>query len=910
MFGGTSLQGFLGDRKKKATIAARAAGAFGGDILGAAKQSGIMGGFKNFGGIIARAGIFVARFIGPVGLAIAGVTAFAGIVKFAIDQQEEQRRKIEGLGDAALLTKDKLNTLGSIFGVTPTQSPLERAAVAAPMSTVDRGQVDTLRSSQEFKDKFAKDIKTLTEATAREAQITLESMAIQLEGSGFAKEQIAQILTALQEESGKTRLKLDFESVSLNTKSGQKILEKNAKDLVSNFARSYADGFDEVSTQVYDELGGTGGIVKTFVPTEAFKKESATAGKTIAGMLTGISGSFASGVIDAEEFKSSVNNVTAAIQSMPEPNQIMLMNNILGEMNSPLAKAAQGVSNLKDKYLLLQAAMLGVNTMTESEIKVLQNGNRSTDGGAQRAYNRVKSKLTREISSFKAVYDSLAKELAGGDDLTGGGDGGDGEKSAYQKAIDQITEQTLAILQQTKAFNKLKAAGYDTEKAFEIAKDPILAAALASTKVGSKQWKALTAAINNSKKAAEDFKKVQAQTLEGATQQFDESYGKVNETFSALEEGLQLAFNKANKADLDLISSSQSQIVGLEYTIDNLNSALDDIQLQEDAINEKYDKRIDALDKIQSANDEISRQQKSQLSIADALSQGDISAAAKAIQDARAEDAQASIESQRKSVEAARSSEIGGVRVNGKTKTQIEKDLLDLQKQIKKIEEESLEPAEERIRLAEEKLQKDISALTVSEKTKAEWDLIANNIRIAKTQTDDFVKSLNDALSAANNLTNVLKGLGAVNAKGTVPMVDANITPAQYAAVLASAKSESSSSNLGGSGIAGPATARLLRMSSGGMVPKYFASGGFARGTDTVPSMLTPGEFVVKKYAVQDFGTDRLKAINNGTYSGESVYNYELNVNVKSDANPDQIARAVMTQIKQIDSQRLRGNRL
>jgi hypothetical protein len=99
-------------------------------------------------------------------------------------------------------------------------------------------------------------------------------------------------------------------------------------------------------------------------------------------------------------------------------------------------------------------------------------------------------------------------------------------------------------------------------------------------------------------------------------------------------------------------------------------------------------------------------------------------------------------------------------------------------------------------------------------------------------------------------------------------------------------------------------------MSSGGMVPKYFANGGFAKGTDTVPSMLTPGEFVVKKYAVQDFGTDRLKAINNGTYSGESVYNYELNVNVKSDANPDEIARTVMTQIKQIDSQRLRGNRL
>jgi predicted outer membrane repeat protein len=100
-----------------------------------------------------------------------------------------------------------------------------------------------------------------------------------------------------------------------------------------------------------------------------------------------------------------------------------------------------------------------------------------------------------------------------------------------------------------------------------------------------------------------------------------------------------------------------------------------------------------------------------------------------------------------------------------------------------------------------------------------------------------------------------------------------------------------------------------LKFAMGGMVPKYFASGGYAMGTDTVPAMLTPGEFVVKKYAVESFGTENLKAINNGTYAGESVYNYSVNVSVKSDANPDQIARSVMTQIKQIDSQRIRSNK-
>jgi hypothetical protein len=99
-------------------------------------------------------------------------------------------------------------------------------------------------------------------------------------------------------------------------------------------------------------------------------------------------------------------------------------------------------------------------------------------------------------------------------------------------------------------------------------------------------------------------------------------------------------------------------------------------------------------------------------------------------------------------------------------------------------------------------------------------------------------------------------------------------------------------------------------MAAGGMVkPKYFAVGGKARGTDVVPAMLTPGEFVMSKYAVDSYGTNKMKAMNNGSYQGEKVYNYNLNVNVKSDANPEDIARVVMTQIRQVDSQRIRTQR-
>jgi hypothetical protein len=73
--------------------------------------------------------------------------------------------------------------------------------------------------------------------------------------------------------------------------------------------------------------------------------------------------------------------------------------------------------------------------------------------------------------------------------------------------------------------------------------------------------------------------------------------------------------------------------------------------------------------------------------------------------------------------------------------------------------------------------------------------------------------------------------------------------------------------------------------------------------------MLTPGEFVVRRHAVKSFGVDKLKAINNGAYSDSSVYNYSVTVNAATGANADEIARTVISKIKQVEGQKLRGNR-
>jgi len=69
--------------------------------------------------------------------------------------------------------------------------------------------------------------------------------------------------------------------------------------------------------------------------------------------------------------------------------------------------------------------------------------------------------------------------------------------------------------------------------------------------------------------------------------------------------------------------------------------------------------------------------------------------------------------------------------------------------------------------------------------------------------------------------------------------------------------------------------------SGGGLVsPLFFNKGGFVpatpfgtplftpMGSDTVPAMLTPGEFVQKKSAVSKFGLDFMKRVNNGDITG------------------------------------------
>jgi len=600
---------------------------------------------------------------------------------------------------------------------------------------------------------------------------------------------------------------------------------------------------------------------------------------------------------------------------------------------------------------------------------------------------------------------------------------------------------------------------YSSETAFAINSDEGLKAAedVISTKRkelddlrARNKWDAARdaqAALNTLVKDFDERLKQLKGTISFMQDMFDNGFSNAMEAFDVQETELNIQFKLDTKSRDTIIKEAQNQIAAIQYQVDDKEAALKAIEDQEQKINDKYDERIKALDAVEKANASIANQQKGQLTLAEALTSGDIAAAARAAQDMRAQQAADALTQQKDAVEQSRQYELSRVtgldKTDGKLKTrkELEKEIKNLQDQIFEIEENKLEPAQEFIRLRQIQLDKDIEGLTVLGKTRDAWEAIKNQVDLAMIKSAQFVESMQLALNVQKNLIQAYNdqkpsgndpsiaavvgatsepepeptptssptptstpeptpdptpkptgnpqpsstpkpsgtpypsstpaptgtptpsatpaptpkatttptpafnpfGGSPVTPTVSVPSVGMNLgvnkpitnvittitKPATVAvkavstAVVAAAKSVATGVSNVASAIKNVVTKPVTTiknalgkifggfgLSTGGIVPpRYFASGGFARGTDTVPAMLTPGEFIMSKYAVDTHGVDTLRAMNNGKSAGGAVYNntYTLTVNAKTNANPNEIAQVVMSTIKKVDDRRIRG---
>ena len=723
------------------------------------------------------------------------------------------------------------------------------------------------------------------------------------------------------------------------------------------------------------------------------------------------------------------------------------------------------------------------NTTFDNILQDLKNTRDATidaQGGAKELMRILSGK--KDLQLFNGIDQQLSKLGANSDfiDFVGGldnavkegiitinkgvvayGQYGEAAKKAYdEKQLGAFSSKSAIAIKelqgQRSGFVALKAAGVESADAIEMVADATFAASLAAQKNPEEvkkmiaEWKIMKKEMNLTAAAVNPQQYFNDQ-MAIAEKQFSFQEAMARRTYepqiAATEELIKanniLIDQAQRKLEMDATYGSR-QIDKINSEIEGLNRQLaqgvdatlqtlsvESAQLSEDqatiaktvdTINEKYDLQEKALSKISELNQDIIAEKKQQISLADALTQGDISAAAQAAQDIQSASSNRAQQVASDAIAAARESQIGAVTgsLTGKTSIQIaerqyqidrltyslgidrakiETLIAGKQEEIYKIEQLRKAIIAEITRLEDlnynynnniipalkTKLQAELDAVDAQRlkwsdaqlaieganlKTKEFQDKLTaadgvlgsisklwgsitdKNLKVTIQTIEEVIKQQASFVKAGNVTTQdgsvVAVDSSGRAADGTMPIAasksstavadsqptynqqrEAQIkAEAEAAAIAAANKAASSNFNYGqnnaptftsataADNAASKALANKFKimgipgLAMGGVVPKYFASGGLSRGTDTIPAMLTPGEFVINKNSANNLGVNNLNKLNNGESLGGSVYNYSVGINVtNANADANDIARAVMGQIKYIDSQRIRGQR-
>ena len=563
----------------------------------------------------------------------------------------------------------------------------------------------------------------------------------------------------------------------------------------------------------------------------------------------------------------------------------------------------------------------------------------------------------------------------------------------YLRQQDQITrEQTT----QNKALAMLRSRGVDAATALELTGDAANAAAIVSKDLDGKDLETIIANTKKATAATREFEKALKaaqfeadEMAEGAAEKLSEAFDYAFVEIERKQRELFKSTNKMTPEQVELsiaideraIEKIQNQINGINSQVKSYNRTLDLIGRQETVITETYDKKIeslnkqkDALESIKSLNSFLLSQQQKQLGLANALTQGDISAAAAAAQEMRSEAAQEALnrmgtglETASSNLEAQKQKELSSITavVNGQklTRKQIDAQILTLNDQIYNIEVTQLEPLQKQADAKRQllsdldfEIQKQQTIFEKSGMTKAEWDLVQRYVDAAnrnadglKIDIDDIAKS---SSSAEASWKSILESMRAAAALKTGAGAGQTYTdPATGRPVYVDPKTGNVKLDL-----TAPQNADSARLQAqanayfkanpnidpftgakkkmyGGVIAKYMNFGGTAIGSDTVPAMLTPGEFVMNKAASKAY-RPLLERMNESKYPGmlggggmtqipvnnittsmndnsTAVYNYNLGFSINgANGNANDIARAVMREIKNVDSQRIRSQRV
>ena len=969
------------------------------------KGRGLVGFFINMGKVV----LTLAKSFGLIGLAITALSFGIPMILDALKKHEQKVSGLgDAAFVAGEKLKAIANVIGFEPTRDPKTSVGQAADFTGATDEVVSGAID-VRQTESFKALIADggaykaDLEAIKNASVADAQVALNTLITQLIATApkdFDPAKIQQFAAAIATEAGKTDLDLSL-GVSLNpfeAGNADKVIAM-ANDMAKNVIDQQAVDLTAVRTHTamfgveITQFRGMNGEL-----TAAANNQAASLSAFYEQLKTGLM----NGVITSEEYVDKTEELLGTLSSFPEVYSMEVLSQMLQGVGIDPSQV-NNIKNLNDKLLVTNALLTKGATINKEDIDAIASGDRDKAAKArlniEKEVNRANLATADSVAKLKKVEEGLEntrqasaleeylekareeaalkveleaagysaadaqlilsnemlkgayatavangtleeynKQLAEFKAIEGtlGRGGGAAQQSPFEQATESLTKQRDEIKSNINAYAKLRNAGFGVSEASDLAADSTLALALANEKVGSKKYNELISKIKQVKKAQEELGETDPRV---GTEQYNEAVGKLNAYFDSQEALMDAANESATKANRALIETLEDQIEGYNRQIGAFERDLDKIAEKEDAINKAYNEKTKALETVKKLNQDIINQQKSQLSIANALSQGDVSAAASAIQDARAQNAAAQGDIQGRALEAGRDAQIGAIREGGLSRAQIEEKIKGLKKNISDIEIGSLRTAQDAVKAADDANEKAKSLLSFKQQTREQWRLEALQVEGAKAKAELYEKGVGKALGKA---TSLVAQWGKLNGTFTTTHVINEIrnTSGGTSGKVDPKAPVVPSFSGGGKG--------FQFLAGGGMVkPAFFAKGGFAKGTDTVPAMLTPGEFVINRAESEKFAP-LLHSINDGsmsrglkTYStpvynmpernyapqgpsglsysapgksesstaiDNSVYNYNLSVKVEgSNLNANDVANQVMNKIKQVDAQRMRN---
>ena len=788
-------------------------------------------GFKGFVNVVKTAGLNIGRFVVAalrfvpvVGWIIGGLTLLGFIVKGIIDAKERERLATEGVSDSLISTQKELDATAEALGKEKPKSVMDRIGFggSAQSAQEQKSIVDQARGNQAWLDEYKKDIDAMRTMSQRELQTYQNTLAIQLQATGqYTEDEIQGVIKALQLEAKRTDVSLQFKSIDI-TKPG------NIKNNLQRFATSAMDASATSLNKTQQEES----------------KNIATSGyyQSIISLAT----AFQNGVIDLKKYNDGVAEVRKSLESLGESTKKAQVQGIFNMFKDNLPETEKefrglldGVSDSNQQLELMTLYTSGAIEGLAQLKDVINAFNVVSIGLGPQVDQATLDAANRVLANVRATADKNNKETEKA--FKNANDNVGGTKSVFQQATESLYDNVKAIKESTKAYSLLSKEGVSASDAFKIAKDPILAAALATTKVGTGKWKELVDRIREflaitktgglsekiselfgenqklqnmeklsrylqqtgldaeqvqevlndpeladqllyatgeGKKGFDQIKKTVGLIMKNKeikisllplTEQFKQKMSKVTEAFSAKKNVLDIQFRIDTRADQSIVRQAQEKINALNFQSDDYEAGLTRLQDGEEAINEKYDNRIQALDKVISANDRIANQNKEELNVFQMVARGDIAGAAAGIAQLQEQKAKDALEAKKASLEAQRTNELESltaeVVVNGQktrmTRNQIEENLKSIKEQIFNIEENTLEPAQRQIEKAQEKLDADNESLRILGLTEDEWLKIEANINESVTSTTAYVKQLQEALDIAKQIPGALAGTSA-----------------------------------------------------------------------------------------------------------------------------------------------------